>query len=209
MFNYAQALQEAQLETIAKKQNHSPVEDLTALSGKNKALETVVMENDSTPLLNELITKDGLRKEAKVFAKPIGPSYQAILDELDRIHNLTGNEQLAAGFELYQRITRYLDAHPDSKRNTALSNVQTQLGDIMFSGALQEVRSPLLEIAQTRPEIALRIYQIARNEVRGDTPGLTDLMVRWVKEDPYLAAKLGYQGKFPPISLLILNSMWI
>ncbi|MCC8464666.1 MARTX multifunctional-autoprocessing repeats-in-toxin holotoxin RtxA [Photorhabdus bodei] len=197
LFNYAQALQEAQLETIAKKQNHSPVEDLTALSGKNKALETVVMENDSTPLLNELITKDGLRKEAKVFAKPIGPSYQVILDELDRIHNLTGNEQLAAGFELYQRITRYLDAHPDSKRNTALSNVQTQLGDIMFSGALQEVCGPLLEIAQTRPEMALRIYQIASNEVRGDTPGLTDLMVRWVKEDPYLAAKLGYQGEIP------------
>ncbi|MDB6370394.1 MARTX multifunctional-autoprocessing repeats-in-toxin holotoxin RtxA [Photorhabdus bodei] len=197
LFNYAQALQEAQLETIAKKQNHSPVEDLTALSGKNKALETVVMENDSTPLLNELITKDGLRKEAKVFAKPIGPSYQVILDELDRIHNLTGNEQLAAGFELYQRITRYLDAHPDSKRNTALSNVQTQLGDIMFSDALQEVRGPVLEIAQTRPEMALRIYQIARNEVRGDMPGLTDLMVRWVKEDPYLAAKLGYQGEIP------------
>ncbi|WP_323854280.1 MARTX multifunctional-autoprocessing repeats-in-toxin holotoxin RtxA [Xenorhabdus koppenhoeferi] len=197
LFNFAQKLQEVQLETVAKKQHYSPVEELAALSGKNKTLETVIAENDGTPSLNELITKDGLRKEASVFAKPIGPSYQAILDKLDHIHNLTGNEQLSAGFELYQHITRYLNAHPDSKRNTALSGVQTQLGDIMFRGALQEVRSPLLEIAQTRPEMALRIYQIARNEARGDTPGLTDLMVRWVKEDPYLAAKLGYQGEVP------------
>ncbi|WP_319938238.1 MARTX multifunctional-autoprocessing repeats-in-toxin holotoxin RtxA [Xenorhabdus littoralis] len=197
LFNFSQKLQEAQIETAAKKQRYSPVEELAALSGKNKTLETVIVENDGTPSLNELITKDGLRKEASVFAKPIGPSYQAILDKLDHIHNLTGNEQLSAGFELYQRITRYLNAHPDSKRNTTLSGVQTQLGDIMFRGALQEVRSPLLEIAQTRPEMALRIYQIARNEARENTPGLTDLMVRWVKEDPYLAAKLGYQGEMP------------
>ncbi|WP_118988082.1 MARTX multifunctional-autoprocessing repeats-in-toxin holotoxin RtxA, partial [Photorhabdus sp. CRCIA-P01] len=61
LFNYAQVLQEAQLEVIAKKQSHSPVEELAALSGKNKALETVVMENDGTPLLNELITKDRMR----------------------------------------------------------------------------------------------------------------------------------------------------
>ncbi|CAM3160191.1 MARTX multifunctional-autoprocessing repeats-in-toxin holotoxin RtxA [Xenorhabdus nematophila] len=197
LFNFAQKLQEVQIETAAKKQPYSPVEELAALSGKNKTLETVIAENDGTPSLNELITKDGLRKKASVFAKPIGPAYQAILDKLDHIHNLTGNEQLSAGFELYQRITRYLNEHPDSKRNTALSGVQTQLGDIMFRGALQEVRSPLLEIAQTRPEMASRIYQIARNEARGDTPGLTDLMVRWVKEDPYLAAKLGYQGEIP------------
>ncbi|ETS29260.1 RtxA repeat/Peptidase C80 family [Photorhabdus khanii NC19] len=61
LFNYAQVLQEAQLEVIAKKQSHSPVEELAALSGKNKALETVVMESDGTPLLNKLITKDGVR----------------------------------------------------------------------------------------------------------------------------------------------------
>ncbi|ERT10731.1 membrane-targeted effector domain-containing toxin [Photorhabdus temperata] len=153
--------------------------------------------HETSPLLHNLITSDNLRKEAAVFAKRIGSSYQGILDGLHRIHTLSGNEQLTAGFELHQRITRYLKTHPDSKRNTSLRRMQTQLEDLMFTGTLQMVRSPLLEMAETRPDMASRIYQIACNETRGNTPGLTDLMVRWVKEDPYLATKTGYQGEIP------------
>ncbi|NDK97239.1 MARTX multifunctional-autoprocessing repeats-in-toxin holotoxin RtxA, partial [Photorhabdus laumondii subsp. laumondii] len=70
LFNYAQALQEAQLEIIAKKKSHTPVEDLTALSGKNKVLETAVVKNGGTSLLNQLITKGGLRRYNDVANVP-------------------------------------------------------------------------------------------------------------------------------------------
>ncbi|KAA1193598.1 membrane-targeted effector domain-containing toxin [Photorhabdus heterorhabditis] len=169
-------------------------------NAKEKSSEQALelpQSHQNNPLLHDLITSDNLRKGAAIFAKRIGPSYQGILDELEHLHNLSGNEQFTAGFELHRRITRYLEEHPDSKRNTALRRTQTQLEDLMFTGALQEVRNPLLEVAETRPAMASQIYQIARDEAKGNTPGLTDLMVRWVKEDPYLAAKTGYQGKVP------------
>ncbi|WP_434524729.1 membrane-targeted effector domain-containing toxin [Photorhabdus asymbiotica] len=166
-------------------------------NNKEQSSEPALELPQNNPLFHDLITSNNLRKEAAVFAKQIGPSYQGILDGLEHLHNLSGNEQFTAGFELHRRITRYLKEHPDSKRNTVLRRTQTQLRDLMFTGTLQEVRNPLLEIAETRPAMASQIYQIARDEAKGNTPGLTDLMVRWVKEDPYLAAKSGYQGKIP------------
>ncbi|NHB91837.1 membrane-targeted effector domain-containing toxin [Photorhabdus cinerea] len=182
--------------TVERKRKPSIQLDNDKEKSSEQALE-LPQSKQNNPLLHNLITSNNLRKEAAVFAKRIGPSYQGILDGLEHLHNLSGNEQFTASFELHRRITRYLEEHPDSKRNTALRRTQTQLEDLMFTGALQEVRNPLLEMAETRPAMASQIYQIARDETKGNTPGLTDLMVRWVKEDPYLAAKTGYQGKIP------------
>lgn len=182
--------------TIERKRKPSIQLDNNKEKSFEQALE-LSQSNQNNPLLHDLITSNNLRKEASVFAKRIGPSYQGILDGLEHLHNLSGNEQLTTGFELYRRIIRYLEEHPDSKRNTALRRIQTQFGDLMFTGTLQKIRHSLLEMAETRPEMASHIYQIARDEATGNTPGLTDLMVRWVKEDPYLAAKTGYQGKIP------------
>ncbi|OXX50615.1 RTX toxin RtxA [Vibrio sp. V12_P9A6T4] len=49
LFNFGQALQEAQLEIVAKKQSHQVSDVLDALSGKEKQKETVAIENDGTP----------------------------------------------------------------------------------------------------------------------------------------------------------------
>lgn len=49
LFNFGQALQEAQLEIAAKKQSHQVTDVLDALSGNEKHKETVAIENDGTP----------------------------------------------------------------------------------------------------------------------------------------------------------------
>ncbi|PKG38877.1 MARTX multifunctional-autoprocessing repeats-in-toxin holotoxin RtxA [Psychromonas sp. Urea-02u-13] len=49
LFNYGQALQEAQLEIAAKKQSRHSIDDVDVQSGKDKLLESVVMENDDNP----------------------------------------------------------------------------------------------------------------------------------------------------------------
>ncbi|EJL6425122.1 MARTX multifunctional-autoprocessing repeats-in-toxin holotoxin RtxA [Vibrio cholerae] len=49
LFNFAQALQEAQLEIAAKKQSHQVTDVLDALSGNEKPKENVAIENDGTP----------------------------------------------------------------------------------------------------------------------------------------------------------------
>ncbi|ELU9851043.1 MARTX multifunctional-autoprocessing repeats-in-toxin holotoxin RtxA [Vibrio cholerae] len=49
LFNFGQALQEAQLEIAAKKQNHQVTDALDALSGNEKPKENVAIENDGTP----------------------------------------------------------------------------------------------------------------------------------------------------------------
>ncbi|ASM98744.1 MARTX multifunctional-autoprocessing repeats-in-toxin holotoxin RtxA [Vibrio vulnificus] len=49
LFNFGQALQEAQLEIAAKKQSHQATDLLDALSGNEKRKENVAIENDGTP----------------------------------------------------------------------------------------------------------------------------------------------------------------
>ncbi|EJL6492277.1 MARTX multifunctional-autoprocessing repeats-in-toxin holotoxin RtxA [Vibrio cholerae] len=49
LFNFGQALQEAQLEIAAKKQSHQVTDVLDALSGNEKPKENVAIENDDTP----------------------------------------------------------------------------------------------------------------------------------------------------------------
>ncbi|HDI3132215.1 TPA: MARTX multifunctional-autoprocessing repeats-in-toxin holotoxin RtxA [Vibrio cholerae] len=49
LFNFGQALQEAQLEIAAKKQSYQVTDVLDALSGNEKPKENVAIENDGTP----------------------------------------------------------------------------------------------------------------------------------------------------------------
>lgn len=86
LFNFGQALQEAQLEITAKKQSRKETEELDLLSGKDKQSETVTIENDSTPprdkeslspltrfLNNELYgTKDARRKVGDITQTLLG-----------------------------------------------------------------------------------------------------------------------------------------
>ncbi len=188
LFNFGQALQEAQLEIAAKKQSHQVTDVLDALSG-NKAKVAVD--------LAQIFTVQGLKERAKVFAKPIGASYQGILDQLDLVHQAKGRYQIAASFELNKKINDYIAEHPTSGRNQALTQLKEQVTSALFIGKMQVAQAGIDAIAQTRPELATRIFMVAIEEANGKHVGLTDMMLRWANEDPYLAPKHGYKGEMP------------
>ncbi|NOE10018.1 MARTX multifunctional-autoprocessing repeats-in-toxin holotoxin RtxA [Vibrio cholerae] len=188
LFNFGQALQEAQLEIAAKKQSHQVTDVLDALSG-NKAKVAVD--------LAQIFTVQELKERAKVFAKPIGASYQGILDQLDLVHQTKGRYQIAASFELNKKINDYIAEHPTSGRNQALTQLKEQVTSALFIGKMQVAQAGIDAIAQTRPELATRIFMVAIEEANGKHVGLTDMMLRWANEDPYLAPKHGYKGEMP------------
>ncbi|EGR1128202.1 MARTX multifunctional-autoprocessing repeats-in-toxin holotoxin RtxA [Vibrio cholerae] len=188
LFNFGQALQEAQLEIAAKKQSHQVTDVLDALSG-NKAKVAVD--------LAQIFTVQELKERAKVFAKPIGASYQGILDQLDLVHQAKGRYQIAASFELNKKINDYIAEHPTSGRNQALTQLKEQVTSALFIGKMQVAQAGIDAIAQTRPELATRIFMVAIEEANGKQVGLTDMMLRWANEDPYLAPKHGYKGEMP------------
>ncbi|TQO99727.1 MARTX multifunctional-autoprocessing repeats-in-toxin holotoxin RtxA [Vibrio cholerae] len=188
LFNFGQALQEAQLEIAAKKQSHQVTDVLDALSG-NKAKVAVD--------LAQIFTVQELKERAKVFAKPIGASYQGILDQLDLVHQAKGRYQIAASFELNKKINDYIAEHPTSGRNQALTQLKEQVTSALFIGKMQVAQAGIDAISQTRPELATRIFMVAIEEANGKHVGLTDMMLRWANEDPYLAPKHGYKGEMP------------
>ncbi|WP_416200423.1 MARTX multifunctional-autoprocessing repeats-in-toxin holotoxin RtxA [Vibrio vulnificus] len=173
--------------TPMKKPTGGVASDLEALGDKTK----VVVD------LAQIFTVQELKERAKVFAKPIGASYQGILDQLDLVHQAKGRDQIAASFELNKKINDYIAEHPTSGRNQALTQLKKQVTNALFIGKMQVAQAGIDAIAQTRPELAARIFMVAIEEANGKHVGLTDMMVRWANEDPYLAPKHGYKGETP------------
>ncbi|ENO1828489.1 MARTX multifunctional-autoprocessing repeats-in-toxin holotoxin RtxA [Vibrio vulnificus] len=173
--------------TPIKKPKGGVASDLEALGDKTK----VVVD------LAQIFTVQELKERAKVFAKPIGASYQGILDQLDLVHQAKGRDQIAASFELNKKINAYIAEHPTSGRNQALTQLKEQVTSALFIGKMQIAQAGIDAIAQTRPELAARIFMVAIEEANGKHVGLTDMMVRWANEDPYLAPKHGYKGETP------------
>ncbi|MCA0758763.1 alpha/beta fold hydrolase [Vibrio vulnificus] len=173
--------------TPMKKPTGGVASDLEALGDKTK----VVVD------LAQIFTVQELKERAKVFAKPIGASYQGILDQLDLVHQAKGHDQIAASFELNKKINDYIAKHPTSGRNQALTQLKEQVTSALFIGKMQVAQAGIDAIAQTRPELAARLFMVAIEEANGKHVGLTDMMVRWANEDPYLAPKHGYKGETP------------
>ncbi|HAS8558983.1 TPA: MARTX multifunctional-autoprocessing repeats-in-toxin holotoxin RtxA [Vibrio vulnificus] len=173
--------------TPIKKPTGGVASDLEALGDKTK----VVVD------LAQIFTVQELKERAKVFAKPIGASYQGILDQLDLVHQAKGRDQIAASFELNKKINDYIAEHPTSGRNQALTQLKEKVTSALFIGKMQVAQAGIDAIAQTRPELAARIFMVAIEEANGKHVGLTDMMVRWANEDPYLAPKHGYKGETP------------
>ncbi|MER2496030.1 MARTX multifunctional-autoprocessing repeats-in-toxin holotoxin RtxA [Vibrio neptunius] len=147
--------------------------------------------------VSQIFTRQELKERANVFAKPIGASYQGILDQLDLVHQTVSRDQIVASFELNKKVNAYIAEHPTSGRNQALTQLKEQITSALFIGKMQVAQVDIDAIAQTRPELAARIFMVAIEEANGEHRGLTDMMVRWANEDPYLAPKQGYKGETP------------
>ncbi|MGL6508114.1 MARTX multifunctional-autoprocessing repeats-in-toxin holotoxin RtxA [Aeromonas hydrophila] len=158
--------------------------------------KTVVMEH-TAKLFADVYSPDELKKAAQVFAKPIGESYQQILDQLATLHGASGQAKVEAALRLNNLIDDYLVKHEGSGRNPALSKLQSQLHGNLYRGELASLQTEVTALAKTRPDLAAIVIGKAAEEAKGQHPGLTQMVLRWAAQDPYLAAKAGYQGAVP------------
>lgn len=158
--------------------------------------KTVVMEH-TAKLFADVYSPDELKKAAQVFAKPIGESYQQILDQLATLHGASGQAKVEAALRLNNLIDDYLVKHEGSGRNPALSKLQSQLHGNLYRGELASLQTEVTALAKTRPDLAAIVIGKAAEEAQGQHPGLTQMVLRWAAQDPYLAAKAGYQGAVP------------
>lgn len=164
---------------------------MTGLPGKG------VTQERATSLFADAYSPDELKKAAQVFAKPIGESYQGILDQLAVLHGATGQAQVEAALRLNKLIDDYQTKHEGSGRNPALSQLQSQLNGGLYRGELASLQADVATLAKSRPDLAALVIGKAAEEANGKHPGLTQMLLRWVSQDPYLAAKGGYQGQAP------------
>ncbi|WP_323952276.1 MARTX multifunctional-autoprocessing repeats-in-toxin holotoxin RtxA [Aeromonas hydrophila] len=158
--------------------------------------KTVVTER-TAKLFADVYGPDELKKAAQVFAKPIGESYQQILDQLATLHGASGQAKVEAALRLNNLIDDYLVKHEGSGRNPALSKLQSQLHGNLYHGELASLQTEVTALAKTRPDLAAIVIGKAAEEAQGQHPGLTQMVLRWAAQDPYLAAKAGYQGAVP------------
>lgn len=164
---------------------------MTGLPGK------VMTQERATNLFADAYSPDELKKAAQVFAKPIGESYQGILDQLAVLHGATGQAQVEAALRLNKLIDDYQTRHEGSGRNPALTQLQSQLNGGLYRGELASLQADVATLAKRRPDLAALVIGKAAEEANGKHPGLTQMLLRWVAQDPYLAAKGGYQGQAP------------
>ncbi|MCP1267011.1 MARTX multifunctional-autoprocessing repeats-in-toxin holotoxin RtxA [Aeromonas hydrophila] len=148
-------------------------------------------------LFADVYSSDELKKAAQVFAKPIGESYQQILDQLATLHGTSGQAKVEAALRLNNLIDDYLVKHEGSGRNPALSKLQSQLHGNLYRGELASLQAEVTALAKTRPDLAAIVIGKAAEEAQGQHPGLTQMVLRWAAQDPYLAAKAGYEGAVP------------
>ncbi|HAT2491874.1 TPA: MARTX multifunctional-autoprocessing repeats-in-toxin holotoxin RtxA [Aeromonas hydrophila] len=148
-------------------------------------------------LFADVYSPDELKKAAQVFAKPIGESYQQILDQLATLHGASGQTKVEAALRLNNLIDDYLVKHEGSGRNPALSKLQSQLHGNLYRGELASLQAEVTALAKTRPDLAAMVIGKAAEEAQGQHPGLTQMVLRWATQDPYLVAKAGYQGIVP------------
>ncbi|MGL6288082.1 alpha/beta fold hydrolase [Aeromonas hydrophila] len=158
--------------------------------------KTAVTER-TAKLFADVYSPDELKKAAQVFAKPIGESYQQILDQLATLHGASGQAKIEAALRLNNLIDDYLVKHEGSGRNPALSKLQSQLHGNLYHGELASLQTEVTALAKIRPDLAAIVIGKAAEEAQGQHPGLTQMVLRWAAQDPYLAAKAGYQGAVP------------
>ncbi|EJL6464059.1 MARTX multifunctional-autoprocessing repeats-in-toxin holotoxin RtxA [Vibrio cholerae] len=161
LFNFAQDLQEAQLVSHTKKDKQHI--DTDSLQSTDRVLESLGESKQTTLDLSSVLTKDELKNEAKVFAKPIGESYQKILDQLDLLHATQDDKQLEAGLRLNNLVDDYVSSHEKSGRNTALLSLKNRVMESLYSNVAQESRVEIAKLSADRIDLAVDLLHRLRS----------------------------------------------
>lgn len=161
LFNFAQDLQKAQLVSNAKKDKQYL--DTDSHQSAERALESLGEGKQTTLDLSSVSTKDELKNEAKVFAKPIGESYQKILDQLDLLHTTQGDKQIEAALRVNNLVDDYVSHHEKSGRNTALLSLKNRVSESLYNNVAQETRAEIAKLSATRIDLAADLLHRLRS----------------------------------------------
>ncbi|TYA07964.1 MARTX multifunctional-autoprocessing repeats-in-toxin holotoxin RtxA [Vibrio cholerae] len=161
LFNFAQDLQDAQLVSYTKKDKQHI--DTDSLQSTDRVLESLGESKQTTLDLSSVLTKNELKDEAKVFAKPIGDSYQKILDQLDFLHATQGDKQLEAALRLNNLVDDYVSSHEKSGRNTALLSLKNRVTESLYSNVAQESRVEIAKLSADRIDLAVDLLHRLRS----------------------------------------------
>ncbi|HGS4674907.1 MARTX multifunctional-autoprocessing repeats-in-toxin holotoxin RtxA [Vibrio paracholerae] len=161
LFNFAQDLQDAQLVSYTKKDKQHI--DTDSLQSTDRVLESLGESKQTTLDLSSVFTKNELKDEAKVFAKPIGDSYQKILDQLDFLHATQGDKQLEAALRLNNLVDDYVSSHEKSGRNTALLSLKNRVTESLYSNVAQESRVEIAKLSADRIDLAVDLLHRLRS----------------------------------------------
>ena len=129
-----------------------------ATSDKVADLESLGKKTGLKVDLSQVFTKQELKDRAKIFAKPIGESYQKILEQVELLHTSTGLKQIEVALNLNNLIDTYVAKHETSGRNSALKRFQEQLSECLYNnGSIGALRSDIADLAKTRPDLAATV----------------------------------------------------
>ncbi|MBT3019076.1 MARTX multifunctional-autoprocessing repeats-in-toxin holotoxin RtxA [Vibrio anguillarum] len=128
--------------------------DTDSPQSAERALESLGEGKQTTLDLSSVSTKDELKNEAKVFAKPIGESYQKILDQLDLLHTTQGDKQIEAALRLNNLVDDYVSHHEKSGRNTALLSLKNRVSESLYNNVAEETRVEIAKLSATRIDLA-------------------------------------------------------
>ncbi|CNH42098.1 MARTX multifunctional-autoprocessing repeats-in-toxin holotoxin RtxA [Yersinia pekkanenii] len=203
--------------------NISAVEGLTA--GKSKINEVKILSNKlqegnvayntlkifnkkmgkNLPVeseLNGIFSRNELKKQASVMGKPIGSSYQQILNTINIVNSTSSSERIKNIFTLRKQVESYISKHPTSGRNKAFVTLGQKIDATLFNSKMKPAKNAIVLLAEKQPEMAARLYEIAVQESQGNHIGLTNMMYVWIREDGYLTPLKGFDGEIPDRHLL-------
>ncbi|CAM3089801.1 MARTX multifunctional-autoprocessing repeats-in-toxin holotoxin RtxA [Vibrio ordalii] len=145
--------------------SHDSAESLVAASHQSaeRALESLGEGKQTTLDLSSVSTKDELKNEAKVFAKPIGESYQKILDQLDLLHTAQGDKQIEAALRVNNLVDDYVSHHEKSGRNSALLSLKNRVSESLYNNVAQETRVEIAKLSATRIDLAADLLHRLRS----------------------------------------------
>ncbi|MDE1333242.1 MARTX multifunctional-autoprocessing repeats-in-toxin holotoxin RtxA [Vibrio aestuarianus] len=145
--------------------SHDSAESLVAASHQSaeRALESLGEGKQTTLDLSSVSTKDELKNEAKVFAKPIGESYQKILDQLDLLHTTQGDKQIEAALRVNNLVDDYVSHHEKSGRNSALLSLKNRVSESLYNNVAQETRVEIAKLSATRIDLAADLLHRLRS----------------------------------------------
>lgn len=155
--------------SLVNESQQSPDEQLNlqlANTNLERNQQSSWQELRAIPDFNNVFTRDSLVQHAAVPIKLRGPSYQAILAILDKLHSSSGSKQIENALILKNQIQHYQEHHASSGRNSALTMLNQQIDKELFSSPLPD-QAKILYTAQQNPQLASQMYQSAFNEALG------------------------------------------